>query len=155
MLGHFCTGVTVITTACGGHLAGFTCQAFSALSIDPPLVLFCVAGTSATWPWIRQSRLFCVNVLAADQAELGRRFAARGARRFDRLDLGRTPGGAPMLPGATAWIGCTLENHFPAGDHTIAVGRVSELLADSSRAPLLCFRGRLAPGPAPPLGHLC
>ncbi|PRX98047.1 flavin reductase family protein [Allonocardiopsis opalescens] len=142
VLGHFCTGVTVITTEHGGP-AGFTCQAFNALSMDPPLVLFCVSNTSATWPRIRAAGFFCVNVLAAGQAELGRRFAARTGGRFDRIDCGSSPGGAPMLPGAAAWIDCTLESHFPRGDHTIAIGRVTEMLADSTRDPLLYYRGRL------------
>ena len=82
VLGHFCTGVTVITTCGPNGPAGFACQAFAALSLDPPLVLFCPSRTSATWPVIERAGRFCANVLADGQQELARRFGTRGADKF-------------------------------------------------------------------------
>ena len=85
VLGHFCTGVTVITGADGGRPAGFACQAFAALSLTPPLVLFCPSASSRTWPAIANSGTFCVNVLAAGQQEIARRFGVSGPDKFAGL----------------------------------------------------------------------
>ncbi|GAA4623028.1 flavin reductase family protein [Actinoallomurus vinaceus] len=144
VLGHFCTGVTVITTSLHGDPAGFTCQAFSTLSLDPPLVLFCVSTASTTWPKIRDAGFFCVNVLAAGQEDLGRRFARRGCRRFDGMVNAESPGGAPMISGAAAWIDCTLEDRHEAGDHNIVIGKARHLSTDTAKEPLLFFRGEWA-----------
>jgi 3-hydroxy-9,10-secoandrosta-1,3,5(10)-triene-9,17-dione monooxygenase reductase component len=144
VLGHFCTGVTVVTTSLDGAPAGFTCQAFNTVSLEPPLVLFCVSARSVTWPKIRKAGFFCVNVLAAGQEELGRRFAERGIRRFDGISRAETPGGAPMISGAAAWIDCALADRHDAGDHTIVIGEARHLLTDAAKKPLLFFRGKWA-----------
>ena len=109
MLGHFCTGVTVITTVDAAGPAGFACQSFAALSLDPPLVLFCPSRSSATWPRIEPAGHFCANVLADEQRELARVFGAqrRGADKFDgvRLVARRRPGrrcSTARSPGSTA-----------------------------------------------------
>jgi len=140
-LGHFCTGVTVVTSADGEGPTGFTCQSFSALSLDPPLVLICPGRASSSWPRIEAAGIFSVNVLAEDQEELCRGFAMKGADKFS--GVGWEPGpftGSPVLQGALAWIECRLEGLHDGGDHVIAVGRVLDLKAREGR-PLLFFRG--------------
>ena len=141
VLGHFCTGITVVTAAGADGPAGFTCQSFSALSLDPPLVLLCPGRTSSSWPRIAAAGAFCVNVLADDQEELCRDFASKKEDKF--AGAGWRPGpftGAPVLQGVLASIECRLETVHDAGDHFIAVGRVLEMQAGTGR-PLLFFRG--------------
>jgi flavin reductase (DIM6/NTAB) family NADH-FMN oxidoreductase RutF len=142
VLGHFCTGITVVTANDADGPVGFTAQSFSSLSLDPPLVLVCPALTSTSWPRIEAAGHFCVNVLADDQEELGRGFAARGADKF--AGIGYTPAPvtrSPLLTGCLAWIDCRLEAVHSGGDHVIVVGRVMDLgVADHGR-PLLFYRG--------------
>lgn len=144
VLGHFCTGVTVITTADADGPAGFACQSFAALSLDPPLVLFCPARSSATWPRIERAGHFCANVLASDQHELARVFGTPGTDRFAGLGWSPSPAGAPILDEALTWVGCTVETSLEAGDHLVVTGRVTELGACRAGQPLLFYRGRFA-----------
>jgi 3-hydroxy-9,10-secoandrosta-1,3,5(10)-triene-9,17-dione monooxygenase reductase component len=140
-LGHFCTGVTIVTAHAPDGPAGFTCQSFASLSLDPPLVLICPGKSSTSWPRIEPVGTFCVNVLADDQEELCRAFAAPGADKF--AGVGWQPGpftGAPMLTGALAWVECRLEEIHDGGDHVVAVGRVLDLGTREGR-PLLFYRG--------------
>ena len=143
-LGHFCTGVTVITGAENGRPAGFACQAFAALSLTPPLVLFCPSASSRTWPAIATSGTFCVNVLAAGQQEIARRFGVSGADKFAGLSWSPSPSGAPILAGALTWVECAVEAVHEAGDHYLVVGRVTELGPCQPGQPLLFYRGRYA-----------
>ena len=99
VLGHFCTGVTVITGVDDGRPAGFACQAFAALSLTPPLVLFCPGTSSRTWPVIANSGYFCVNVLSAGQQDIARRFGVSGADKFAGLSRSPSSSGAPVLAG--------------------------------------------------------
>ena len=94
VLGHFCTGVTVITAAGSPGPAGFACQAFAALSLQPPLVLFCPSRSSLTWPVIERAGHFCVNVLADGQQDLARRFGASGGEKFAGVRWSPSPSGA-------------------------------------------------------------
>ncbi|MEU6604898.1 flavin reductase family protein [Streptomyces shenzhenensis] len=147
VLGHFATGVTVITApAAEGDTspAGFACQSFSSLSLDPPLVAFMVGRTSTTWPRIARAGVFCVNVLAADQGELCRGFAVSGADKFAHVPHDAAPvSGSPRLTGAAAWIDCTIHAVHTGGDHLIVVGRVTALGTPAQEAaPLLFHRGR-------------
>jgi 3-hydroxy-9,10-secoandrosta-1,3,5(10)-triene-9,17-dione monooxygenase reductase component len=146
VLGHFCTGVTVITTVdSDGRPAGFACQAFAALSLDPPLVMFCPSRTSATWRVIERSGYFAANVLAASQRDLARVFgasASAGGDKFAGLTWSACASGAPVLPGALAWVGCKLDAVHDGGDHFIVVGRVTELGDVRPGEPLLFYRGR-------------
>jgi 3-hydroxy-9,10-secoandrosta-1,3,5(10)-triene-9,17-dione monooxygenase reductase component len=156
VLGHFCTGVTVITTVDdGGQPAGFACQAFAALSLDPPLVLFCPSRTSATWPRIARAGHFCVNVLTAGQRELARVFGTAGADKFAGVGWAPCSSGAPVLAGVLTWAGCEVEVVHEAGDHHVVLGRVTELGPVGTQAPLLFYRGRYgvtaaAPADSPP-----
>ncbi|MCL6734923.1 flavin reductase family protein [Streptomyces neyagawaensis] len=127
--------------------AGFACQSFSSLSLDPPLVVFMVGRTSTTWPRIARAGVFCVNVLGADQGELCRRFAVSGADKFAGVAHDPAPvTGSPRLAGAAAWIDCAIHAVHPGGDHLIVVGRVEALgtadADEASSAPLLFHRGR-------------
>ncbi|MEV6835349.1 flavin reductase family protein [Streptomyces sp. NPDC051133] len=146
VLGHFASGVAVITAPAADGMdapAGFACQSFSSLSLDPPLVCFMVGRTSATWPRIARAGVFCVNVLSAGQGELCRGFAVSGADKFAGVAYDAAPvSGSPRLADATAWIDCTVHAVHTGGDHLIVVGRVNALGTDGPDEPLLFHRGR-------------
>ena len=144
VLGTFATGV-VIVTALADKPLGFTCQSFVSQSLEPPLVSFSAARTSTTWPKIRAVGRFCVNVLAHDQHELSELFALPGADRFAGVTWTASPLGAPILEGVSAWIDCELAAEYDAGDHTIVLGAVHTLDADSNRYPLIYYRSQYAP----------
>ncbi|MFC8347765.1 flavin reductase family protein [Streptomyces sp. NPDC057280] len=147
VLGNFATGVAVVTAPAadgGSGPAGFACQSFSSLSLDPPLVSFMVGRTSATWPRIARAGVFCVNVLAAHQGALCRGFAVSGADKFAGVAYDAAPcSGSPRLAETLAWIDCTIHAVHTGGDHLIVVGRVDALgTGDEDAAPLLFHRGR-------------
>lgn len=141
VLGRFCTGVTVVTAVDGGRPVGFACQAFAALSLDPPMVLFCPARTSATWRSIERAGRFCVNVLGAHQQDLSQRFGSRGADKFAGVARAPSPAGAPMLDGALAWVDATIETVHDGGDHVVVHGQVTDLGCAGGERPLLFYRG--------------
>lgn len=140
VLGHFASGVVLLTGIHEGKPAGLTCQSFFSLSIDPPLVAMSPGRTSTSWPRVASSGNLCVNVLTEDQEALARTFATTGADKFS--GVGWTPGanGAPRLNGALAWIECSIEDVREAGDHYLVVARVHDLETGSGQ-PLLFYRG--------------
>lgn len=142
VLGHFATGVVAVTAVDPGtgRPTGLAANSFTSVSLDPPLVAFCVAHTSSTWPQIRVAGTFAVNVLAAEQEHVCRQLAVKGGDKFAGLSWEPSPGGAPMLNESVAWLEADIAAEHPAGDHTIVVANVRHLLA-ASRAPLLFFRG--------------
>ncbi|MFD3512049.1 flavin reductase family protein [Streptomyces sp. NPDC058657] len=152
VLGNFASGVTVVTSPGtpgpdGEPPAGFACQSFASLSLDPPLVVFMVARTSTTWPRIARAGVFCVNILGAHQSELCLGFARSGADKFAGVAYDAAPvTGSPRLAGVPAWIDCTIRTVHTGGDHLIVVGRVEALSAAAPGAPesspLLFHRGR-------------
>ena len=141
VLGHFASGVTVVTALTADGPAGFTCQSFSSLSLDPPLVAFAPARTSQTWPALRAMGRFCVNVLAEGQAAVSRNFARSGADKFDGVRWSPSAHGSPVLDGVVAWIDGELWAEYDGGDHSIVVARVLDLGAEPDRRPLLYHRG--------------
>ena len=141
VLGHFASGVTVVTALTADGPVGFTCQSFSSLSLDPPLVAFAPARTSRTWPVLRAIGRFCVNVLAEDQDAVSQTFARSGPDKFDGVRWTPSPHGAPVLDGVVAWIDGELWAEYDGGDHTIVVARVLDLGAHPDRRPLLFHRG--------------
>ena len=148
VLGHFVSGIVVITAIGPGGPLGFTCQSFASLSLDPPLINFSPARSSSTWPRIRDVGAFCVNVLAAGHEDVSAGFARSGVDKFDGMDWRPAPAsGSPVLDGVSAWVDCRLWAEHDGGDHTIAVGRVLDLGADASRLPLLYYRGRYGATP--------
>ncbi len=104
VLGRFCTGVTVVTSMSDGEPVGMTCQSFSSVSLSPPLVLFCPAKASGTWPTIERAGFFCVNVLADGQQEISTRMATTGVARFDGIPWSQSGTGAPLLDGILGYV---------------------------------------------------
>ncbi|MCX5142073.1 flavin reductase family protein [Streptomyces sp. NBC_00338] len=148
VLGHFASGVTVVTAHDPDDPAGpagFACQSFASLSLDPPLVTFMVARTSTTWPRIARAGAFCVNILGADQGPLCRGFAVSGADKFAGVAYSPAPAtGSPRLDSVPAWIDCRIQAVHTGGDHLIVVGRVEALGASvdgDGEGPLLFHRG--------------
>ena len=141
VLGHFCTGVAVITGHDGTRPHGFACQSVTSVSLDPPYVSFCPAHTSTSWPMIRRGGKLCINVLAVDQRSICATFATPGADKF--ADVSWVPGanGCPVIDGVLASIEADVEFEHVAGDHAIVVARVTSLHAHTDRQPLLFYRG--------------
>jgi flavin reductase (DIM6/NTAB) family NADH-FMN oxidoreductase RutF len=140
VLGHFASGVTVITTSYQGQNAGMTVSSFSSLSLDPPLILFCVDVRLATHEALLGAKQFVVNILSNEQEHLSRQFASREQDKF--IGVAHHPGvlGVPILDGALAAIECRLHSTAAGGDHTILIG---EVIAAQIREgePLLYYRG--------------
>lgn len=148
VLGHFPTGVTVVTASTPDGPVGLSIGSFSSLSLDPPLVLFCAGRTSTTWPRIRDAGAFCVNILAEDQEDICRVFAGRGTDKFSGIGWRPSLVGAPLLYGCLASLDCRVEATHVGGDHDIVVGRVVDLGLHRQGGPLVFFRGgygRFAP----------
>ncbi len=141
VMGHFATGVTVITTlAKDGKLHGLTANAVSSLSLDPPLLIICVDKKAESYPCFEESKVFTVNILADDQEDLSRRFAVSGGEKFEGVAYRRGANGAPILQGALAHLECKLYAAYDGGDHTIYLGQIDEAETRESK-PLLFFRG--------------
>src|SRR5882724_10697137 len=114
---------------------------FTSVSLNPPLVAFFPDRTSSSWPKIRSVGRFCVNILAADQEQVCRRFASKGENKFEGLSHRMSNRGSPIITGAVAWIDCDLHEVHEAGDHYIVVGLVRDLQIESAGLPLLFFQG--------------
>ena len=141
VLGHFASGVTVVTAVTDDGPIGFTCQSFSSLSLDPPLVVFAPARTSVTWPRLRDLGRFCINVLAEGQDAVSQSFARSGVDKFAGVDWTPSAHGSPVLDGVVAWIDTELWAEYDGGDHTLVAAKVLDLGADSTLRPLLYHRG--------------
>jgi 3-hydroxy-9,10-secoandrosta-1,3,5(10)-triene-9,17-dione monooxygenase reductase component len=150
-LARFATGVTFVTAEIDGAPVGMVANAFTSVSLAPPLVAFCPSRSSTTWPRIEQAARFGVNVLAHHHAEFCRSAAVPGAERFADLEFESSLDGPPVLADALAFLDCTLETVYPAGDHWIALGRVSRLWISEERRPLIFYAsgyGSFAPADA-------
>ena len=141
VMGHFATGVAVVTVDAPGGAQGMTANAVASLSLDPVLVLVCFDNDARTLPEVERAGRFGVNVLASGQEHLARRFASKGDAKFAEVPHS-VHDGIPVIEGTLAWVGCDLERLVPAGDHTIGIGAVhaAELGADGLE-PLVWFRG--------------
>ncbi|WP_169943915.1 flavin reductase family protein [Microbispora sp. H11081] len=144
VLGRYATGVVAVTGIGPrtGEPYGLAVNSFTSVSLDPPLVAFCVSGDSTSWPRLKAAGGLCVNVLAEDQREACERLAVSGGDKFTDLPWTLSPGGAPVLDGALAWIDCVVEAEHPAGDHVIVVARVTGLDRHADGGPLVFFGGR-------------
>ncbi len=140
VLGHFASGVTVVTAMEDGTPVGFTCQAFTALSLDPPLVALAPGKSSTSWPRIAKAGAFCVNILGEDQGELCRSFAVSGGDKFAGVAWHVGDAGTPVIDGSLAWVECRLEIIHDAGDHELVVGKALHLGLGEGR-PLIFHRG--------------
>jgi 3-hydroxy-9,10-secoandrosta-1,3,5(10)-triene-9,17-dione monooxygenase reductase component len=142
IFGHFPTGVTVVSAAPDGRPAGMTIGSFFSVSLEPPLVGFCVGKTSTSWPLIEGAGSFAVNILGAEQAGLSNHFASSAADRFDEVAWHPGVTGSPLLDGVVAHIECRTEQKVDAGDHLLVIGRVVALTVHAGGAPLLFLGGR-------------
>lgn len=148
VVGHFATGLTVVTASLEGTKVGFTCQSFTSVSLEPRLVGFFARRESRSWNDIRKTGTFCANILSAAQEPVSRTFATPGIDKFHGIETSAAPTGSPVLPGAIAWVDCDIESVTDAGDHHAVLGRVRALAHVSDEPPLLYFRGgygRFAP----------
>jgi flavin reductase (DIM6/NTAB) family NADH-FMN oxidoreductase RutF len=142
VLSYLPTGVTVVTAHQASEPIGMSSNSVTSVSLEPPLILFCPAKTSLTWPKIEQTGAFCVNVFAAHHEEISRRFSLRGVDRFAGVAWHERESG-PALDDAVAWIECTVDAVYEAGDHLIVVGAVRRLEESKDDLdPLVFFRGR-------------
>lgn len=144
VLGHFATGLTIITATTPDGPAGFTCQSFASLSLDPALVTFSPARTSSTWPLLRAAGSFTVNILPAEHEHLSGQFARSGSDKFAGVGYTHSPLGNPILDQALAWVDCELHQEYDGGDHTIVVAAVRSLEARDAAEPLIFYRGSYA-----------
>lgn len=142
VLGHYATGVVVITARVDGRPHGMACNSFTSVSLAPPLVGFCPARGSETWAAMRRQDRFCVNVLGRGHEELCRQFAAKDADRFAGVAHRPAPSGSPRLDDAIAWIDCELFAELEAGDHFIVLARPREMGVRDGADPLVFFGGR-------------
>jgi flavin reductase (DIM6/NTAB) family NADH-FMN oxidoreductase RutF len=141
VLGHFTTGVTVITGATADGPVGLAVGSFASVSLDPPLVAFFADKTSSSWPKIAPSGAFCVNILGQHQEDVCRRFASKEPDKFAGLGWSPASSGSPLIDGVIAWIDCDIQEVTEAGDHVCVLGAVRELDVGHDGPPLLFFRG--------------
>ena len=153
-LGHYASGITVISSHADGEPIGFTCQSFYSVSISPPLVSFSVMASSASYSKIRQAGRFAVNILSGEQVDISNQFARRGTDKWLGVDWQESPLGNPIIAGSLHWLDCEIHAEHAAGDHLIVIGEVKAMNLQHATAgqPLLYFKGQyrnLAPHMAP------
>ena len=144
LLGCFATGVTIVTTInADGEPIGLTANSFTSVSLDPPLILFSLAKTSANLETFEKAGKFAVNVNHIGQQPAAGKFASRGVARFEDVDWAlREEGGSPILAGSLASFDCTTHAVHDGGDHVIFIGHVNHASYAPHRDPLLYFRGK-------------
>jgi flavin reductase (DIM6/NTAB) family NADH-FMN oxidoreductase RutF len=141
--GCFATGVTIVTTLDGeGRPVGLTANSFTSVSLDPPLLLVCIANRAGSAAALRAAESFAVNVLHTEQHPTSTLFAGKDADRFGGTSWSPGTDGLPIVDDSLGSFECTKEALHEAGDHFVLIGRVHKALFDASRDPLLYFRGR-------------
>lgn len=148
-MGHFATGVTVLTTRHEGELHGMTANSVTSVSLDPMLILVCLMKDARTALAIQAAERFAVNILTEGQDELSQRFARPGQDHFEGLELMEGPHGLPLLPGCLAHLAAQVTEIVPAGDHDVVFGEVDHVHVNpNGGSPLLFFQGgyRKLPG---------
>lgn len=144
-LGRFATGVTVITTCTpSGKCEGMTANSFSAVSLDPPLVLWSIRNEAPSLPSYIEAGVFAINILTQEQSGLSHHFASPQQDKFEDITVSRGHGRCPILTDALAHFECDIEQIVPAGDHQIVLGRVVRATYDDKAMPLLFSAGRYA-----------
>ena len=147
VMGQFATGVTVITTEAGGEKFGFTANSYTSVSLDPPLILFCLHKDSKGCPVFLKNGNFAVNILANDQMEVSNGFANRELSAEERYQLvSYRPGqtGSPILDGAMGYLDCRLSSSLESGDHVIFIGEVIDMGHRPEKTPPDLFSGRVS-----------
>jgi flavin reductase (DIM6/NTAB) family NADH-FMN oxidoreductase RutF len=143
-LGHYASGITVITSCIDGEPIGFTCQSFYSVSMSPPLVSFSVMSSSASYPCIRRAGRFMVNILSGEQVGISNQFARKGTDKWEGVEWQKSPLGNPIIVGSLHWLDCEIHAEHVAGDHLIVIGEVKalNLQATAATQPLLYFKGQ-------------
>jgi flavin reductase (DIM6/NTAB) family NADH-FMN oxidoreductase RutF len=144
VMGQFATGVTIVTTVVDGVPHGITANSFTSVSLDPPLMLFCLGKSSTNFDAFMTTSSFAVNILAVDQDKLSTHFAMFEGDRFEGTKWDAWETGAPILEGVIAAADCTLETRHDAGDHVIIIGRALRSENLSEATPLVYHRGKYA-----------
>lgn len=144
VLGGFATGIAVLTCRDKtGRPVGVTINSFTSVSLEPPLVLFCLGHASKTYADFLQARQFAVNILSAAQEPVARHFAGRNSANWDEIQLSsKAVKKPPLLAGTLGWLLCRRQTVYAGGDHDILVGEVTALSKISELAPLLYFHGQ-------------
>lgn len=140
VVGHYVTGVVVVSATSSEGPAGFTCQTFGSLSLEPMLVTFSARRESRSWPKVRDAKLVGINILSSEQEALARVFATSGIDKFEGVGWSKGPGGTPLLDGALAHLEGTIEAVSTHGDHEVVVVRV-EYASSHAGSPLIYYRG--------------
>lgn len=144
-MGCFPTGVTIVSTLdADGAPVGVTISSFASLSLDPPLVLFCLDDKASCLEAFKRNSHFAINVLRQEQRELSIRFASKLEDKWKGVDYDSSSSGVPMLKGCLANFECSVVDVREGGDHLIFVGRVDRLEYSEAGEPLLYFRGAYA-----------
>jgi flavin reductase (DIM6/NTAB) family NADH-FMN oxidoreductase RutF len=138
--GHFPSGVVAIAAEVEGIREGLAASTFVPVSLDPPLVSFCVQNTSTTWPKLKGVPMLGISVLGEIHDEAARALAAKTGDRFAGLETVSNDTGAVFIKGTGLWLESTIEQLIPAGDHTIVVLRVTEVTVDAEVAPIVFHR---------------
>ena len=158
VLGHFASGVAIVTARDNGDAIGMTVQSFCSLSLDPPLILLCPGLSSTTWPRIEKAGRLCVNLLAEGQAGIARQFAQSGSDKYRGVGWVAAPAtGSPILEEALGWIDCDIQAIHPGGDHLVVICRVLDLRAVPGIRPLVFFQSgfqRIMPDQNTVLGNV-
>ncbi|MEH6491125.1 flavin reductase family protein [Halopseudomonas sp.] len=143
-LGHYASGITVITSQLDETPIGFTCQSFYSVSVTPPLVSFSVMANSFSYPLIRQAGRFAVNILSGKQAAISNRFAKQGADKWRGVGWHASPLGNPVIDGSLFSLDCEIHAEHAAGDHLIVIGEVKTFRQQQAAdtRPLVYFKGR-------------
>jgi flavin reductase (DIM6/NTAB) family NADH-FMN oxidoreductase RutF len=143
IMGHFATGVTVVTTRVGEEFYGMTANAVASLSLNPPMVLVCVDKRAAMHEYLRTSMCYGMNFLAESQEAISTRFAMKGPKSFSDLDWFSAETGSPIFRDSLAYVDCQVVDIAAGGDHDIFIGQiVTGDLLHASDAPLLYFSGK-------------
>jgi flavin reductase (DIM6/NTAB) family NADH-FMN oxidoreductase RutF len=141
VLGHFPTGVVVVSAMYDSKPVGLAIGSFTSVSLDPPLVGFLAGRNSSSWPKIKEGGVFCVNVLAEEQEDICRVFASKADDKFASIGWRPSRSGAPILNDVLAWIDCEIEKVDEAGDHWWVLGKVLDMEVRHEGGPLIFFRG--------------
>ena len=140
-LGQFASGVTVVAGMDDEGPIGFACQSFASVSLEPPLILFCADHRGRSWPRIRNTGRFSINVLHENQTDLCSRFGSSNGRKYEGLDWDLSKRATPSLPGVLMPVNAEIHDVHTAGDHDVVIGRILELESVTEERPMIFFRG--------------
>ncbi|MEA2384031.1 MAG: 3-hydroxy-9,10-secoandrosta,3,5(10)-triene-9,17-dione monooxygenase reductase component [Solirubrobacteraceae bacterium] len=141
IMGRYATGAAIVTATHDGTPCGLAVNSLTSVSLEPPLVLFCPAKRSETWPSIERAGHFAVNILGSRQQELCRLFSRKGADRFADIGYTMSASGSPVLDDVIAYLECRIDAIHDAGDHFITVGEVLTLGVKQETTPLVFYDG--------------